>query len=572
MKISKNWAVALIILAGLAVYVNTFANRMFWDDNDFILHNDYVQNWKFFGKFFSENVIAGAGFVSNYWRPFLLAVFSLEYHFWGNSVYGYHIVNLLFHIAAAILLYEILRKAFKSKVLAFFTALVFVVHPLQTEAVTYVSGLGDSLSAFFMFWAIWAILRLREAASRKGFYFGLSILMSLAALLSKESAVVLPGLLALVVFFAADEQNRTLKDRFLEILKLIWPFALIIGIYIGLRATVLNFQGTFNFYLEKNDFSSSIFLRLLTFFRILMVYFKLLVWPHNLHMERTVEIARSIFAPDVLGGAILTLGLLILGFWAWKRLRQVSFGIFWFFAALFPMSNIMVPINGLLYEHWMYLPLIGIFFALAWSLLTLAEKWKAKTIIVWGLVAALACFAVLSIKRNRDWRDPISFYKQTLAYAPQSYRLINNLGMEYANVDQVKEAEETYLRAIAADDSQPVAYHNLANLYLNSGDFEKAEKYYALALERDPDFVFSATNLIGLYGREQKYDSAKAALEKYFGKRYDPVQIYRILANLAVANKNEAKALEFISKALELNPDDLDLIQASINLKAKINR
>src|SRR3989338_5256998 len=139
-------SIFLLVVLGFSSYTNTFQNEMFWDDDDGILKNQFVKDWQYFPKYFSENLIAGAGLESNYWRPALLSVFSLEWHLWGNSAPGYHFVNTSFHIADAILLFLILLYLFKSRPLALLTSLVFLVHPLQTEAVTYVSGLGDSLS------------------------------------------------------------------------------------------------------------------------------------------------------------------------------------------------------------------------------------------------------------------------------------------------------------------------------------------------------------------------------------------------------------------------------------------
>jgi len=153
--------ILLLVVVGFVLYTNSFPNQMFWDDDDCILKNQFIQNWQYFPKYFSENLIAGAGLLSNYWRPILLTAFSLEWHLWKDWAPGYHFVNTSFHITDAILLFFILLYIFKNRWLAFFTALVFLVHPLQTEAVTYVSGLGDSLSVFFMFLGILFYLKFR---------------------------------------------------------------------------------------------------------------------------------------------------------------------------------------------------------------------------------------------------------------------------------------------------------------------------------------------------------------------------------------------------------------------------
>jgi len=102
-----------LIIIGFLLYANSFANEMFWDDDDGILNNQYIKSWEHFPKYFSENLIAGAGLLSNYWRPMILTVFSVEWHLWQDWVLGYHFVNTSLHIADAILLFFILFYIFR---------------------------------------------------------------------------------------------------------------------------------------------------------------------------------------------------------------------------------------------------------------------------------------------------------------------------------------------------------------------------------------------------------------------------------------------------------------------------
>lgn len=183
--------------------------------------------------------------------------------------------------------------------------------------------------------------------------------MYIFALMSKETAVIMPALIVIVDFFSLD--NKDFKEKLKSIGKIISPFFILAGAYILLRATVLNFKNTFNLYNEENIFTSNFYIRLFTFFRILTVYFGLLFWPLNLHMERSVEIATSLNSFSVILGGLIFFGLLALTFSQLKRLPILSFGIFWFFISLAPTSNLLIPISGLLYEHWLYLPMIGIF-------------------------------------------------------------------------------------------------------------------------------------------------------------------------------------------------------------------
>lgn len=567
----KYLVIFLFIVIGFVLYANSFPNQMFWDDDDFILKNQFIQNWQYFPKYFSENVIAGAGLLSNYWRPMLLAVFSLEWHLWQDWSPGYHFVNTTFHITNAILLFFILFYLFKNRWLALLTSLVFLVHPLQTEAVTYVNSLGDSLSVFFIFLGILSYLKFRisnKKALQSGFYC-CSLLLYVLTLMSKETAIVMPALIFIADFFflARIQKNLSLKERLKKIIKAIWPFFVLAGLYILLRATALNFINTFNLYGEENVFTTNFHVRLFTFFKTLTVYFGLLFWPFNLHMERSVEIATSLFSPSVIFGGILFIGLLVLAFTKFKKWPILSFGIFWFFIGLAPTSNLLVPVSGLLYEHWLYLPLIGIFLALIWLGISLGKKYNLAKILLGLLIIFLIFLSVLTINRNRDWRDPITFYNQTLEYAPESYRVINNLGMAYADVNNYEKAEGTYKKAIALEPAGPVAYHNLGNTYRETGKNDLAIENFNKAIELDPWFIFSYNALGDLYLENKDYQKTRQVFERYLEVTDSKVETLFLLARIADEEKDFQGALDYLEEALIIQPQNQLIQTAIVNLK-----
>jgi hypothetical protein len=151
------------------------------------------------------------------------------------------------------------------------------------------------------------------------------------ALMAKETAFVTPLLIFIVdFFFLGQDKKLSLKDKLKKIIQTIWPFFALAGLYLLLRATILNFQNTFNLYNEENTFTTNWYFRLLTFFRILTVYFGLLFWPLNLHMERGVDIATGLGSFSVIFGAFLFFGLLAFGLSQFKKFPVLSFGILCF--------------------------------------------------------------------------------------------------------------------------------------------------------------------------------------------------------------------------------------------------
>jgi protein O-mannosyl-transferase len=547
----KNWQIILIIIIlGFAVFANTFQNQMFWDDDDNILNNTFVHSFSL-DKFFSENLIAGAGLSSNYWRPALLTIFSLEWQLWDTSVFGYHFVNTSIHILAAIALFYLLFRLFKHKLLAFLTTLIFLVHPAQTEAVTYISGLGDPLSGLFIFLGIIFYLRFRDsgkASSDNWDYFG-AIGMYVLALMSKDSAVVMPALVALVDFFYLPK-DLTTKEKLKIVARAIWPFFVVFGIYTLLRATSLNFINTFNLYNEQNEFTSNFFARLFTFFSVIARYFALMLFPINLHFEKVIPWATSLFASEkVFIGALITTGLLGIAFSQIKKSPVISFGIFWFLFRLFPHSNLLVPTSGLMHDHWLYMPLVGVFLALFWILLTYTNK----SITVLITILMLAFFSSQTIARNRDWKDPITFYNQTLEYSPDNYRVINNLGKSYAEANRQKEAIDIYTKAIELDPKVSVAHHNLGNSYLRTGQTEKAIEKFNEAIALQPDFIFSYNALAKYYLENGDYVKTRETYESFIPYAENPVEYLLLLRNIALEEKNNPKAKEYLEQALKLD-------------------
>jgi len=546
----------LLVFLGLLAYTNALPNQMFWDDEDNILNNVYVQDWHYFGKYFSENLIAGSGFLSNLWRPMVLFSHSLEWHLWQNWAPGYHFINICLHLVNAILVFLILKQWLKKPFLAWGVATFFLIHPIQTEAVTYVSGRGDVLSAFFVLSCLFFYSETKFILlflKRRLFYL-LALTSYFLALLTKETTIVLPLYLLLGEIFVWRERNKLPrskltrysdvtseefvslshssvqqagrysasrnKDKTLHYLTVsfgLLPFFLLSVIYLFLRVTVLNFQNTFNFYNKATFYTSHLWVRIFTFFKALTLYIGLLFWPMNLHMERILEIPTNFFQTPVAGGFTMLTLMIGIALLSWRRQPKYSLAIFWFLVGFIPTSGILVPINSLIYEHWLYLPMIG--FCLFWGLIAsnLIHKFPRLKSAIVALIIGFAVFCLIqTIRRNADWRNPITFYQNIIQYNQKSFKAWNNLGMAYAKVGDVKKAFWAYQKAIDLDPKQEsaVPYHNLANLYQSLGQNEEAIKNYEKALSIDEKFMFSYFNLVNLYLEQKKPSEAIKVLRK----------------------------------------------------------
>ncbi len=564
-------AVLLLILLGAAIYARSLPNEMFWDDDDFILKNRYVKDWHYFPKYFSENLVAGSFLNSNYWRPLLLIVFATEWHLWQDWTPGWHMVNTGFHIADAILLFFIIQLLFRNRALALCTALIFLTHPIQVETVVYVNSLGDSLSVFFIFLSILLYLKFRlsntNAALSRAYYF--SILFYPLALLSKESGILLPAFIGICDFVLLNPK-KTFLQRIGIILRALWPFAVIALIYIWLRATTLNFMNTFNFYNEDTEFTSNHWLRFMNFFQVLQIYFGLIFTPYDLRVERILDVPKTLFQPAVMFGGVVFTSLIAFAVGNWKKRPIVTFGILWFFIGLILTSNLFVAINALVYEHFLYVPLVGVAVILVWLAQNYAQRHGLQKTLAKAFILLLVVYSALSVKRIDEWRTAIGFYEDLIKHSPNSYRVINNLGMEYADKGIHDKAEITYLKAIAVDPKNPVAYHNIAGTYRDTGRVDPAIETFQKALELDPKFIFTYKSLAQIYYDRKDYPSTRRMLEEYFNRSDEKMQTIDLLLRVAMTEQNWQDARKYLLIEQTLVPNNPAITESIRTLDRKI--
>lgn len=507
---SQYFILLIFLVVGFAVYANSFVVPFFWDDNDNVVNNIYVTSWKYLSKYFSENLIAGSGLLSNYWRPFLLMSYSIDYHFFGLDKYWWHFVNISLHILNAFLIFLLIEFLAKNKWFAFLVSLIFLVHPVQTEAITMITARADPLFLFLILTSFFFYVKDKYPIGR--------IFLFILALLTKETAIILPALLILTEICFPKEGSP-----FKRVLLKIAPFLVLVGVYFLARLTILNFNNTLNFYNDNSAFASSILIRSLSFLKALSIYYSLLIFPFNLHMERFFEpiASMSFFLALIL---MTSIGVVVFSFWRRKSNSLYLFGIGWFFIALAPVSNILIPINRIIYEHWLYAPLVGffIFFIALWDEITARFKEKYAWIsnlrlgLLFSSVIIITLFCWLTINRNSDWRNPIIFFNNILKYNNKSLLAWNNLGMAYADDNNFNKAKEAYRQAIALDVKNQSAppHHNVGNIYKAEGRFKEAIEEYEKAISIDKKFFFSYNALLDLYLKINNQKAYSRILER----------------------------------------------------------
>lgn len=460
------WVFAFVLI----IYAPSLWASFIWDDEQFIYKNIDIRSFDL-SKIFSRNTVGGAGVASGYYRPITSLTFALDWLLSQGNPSWFHLMNIFWHFASGVTLAGFLGTMGMPVLIPI---IIFLLHPLQTEAVAYISGRGDPLSLFFGFFSMWTFALYVKHAERSNLLI-ISYAAFALALLSKESGVVFLGLAAFILVGHSGK-------RWLSILG--FGVVAIAGILLRLVIVGDNFGFHWN-----GAYGASMMIRIFTFSRVLPEYLRMIFVPFPLHMERFVPLVTSLLSPwPWISLGIIAL-ILLVGIKLEKKYRRLYwFGVFWFGIFLLPQSGILIPAPALLTEHWLYGSLAG--FGLAFYALWHSWGWKPMKFV--GLLI-LCIWLILGFRQSYLWADAIRFYEYTLRFS-KTARLHNNLGMHYIESGRFNEAEDQYLLAAGLGDYAQI-YYNLGNLYVASNRVNEAIIQYRKALEIDPQFTIARDQL-----------------------------------------------------------------------------
>ncbi|MEK9146226.1 MAG: tetratricopeptide repeat protein, partial [Elusimicrobiota bacterium] len=422
---------------------------------------------------------AGAGELTNYYRPLPVTLLLLQYQLWGPHPLGYHAFSILLHLAVTTLLF-LWTERIAGRKAAFWTALLFTLHPIHNETVNYADHFEGILAMVFGLGAL--LLRQKRR-------FCSLIALALSLLCKEEGAVFIP-IIALFEWYRPinnDEASGPWSRRFMGL----WPEFLVFSCYAGLRLTVFNFL-----HLPIGEFGAQqgayggLALRLLTFAKALVVYLRLLILPMGLHFDRDMPPASSPADPWAWGALVLGAAILSL-LWRWSA-KAGRWGLLWFLAALLPYCGLL-PFNNLLAEHFLYIPSAGIF--LTAVLLAEGPLGRLPRLLSCALVAALLGFyGAQGLRRNRDWQDPVRIYLSTLAGNPGSYRAANNLGTEYYRKGKLSDARSAFDASLRANPAYHPALNNVGAVVEAEGRLAEALQWYLRSAQAQPDYALAHKN------------------------------------------------------------------------------
>ena len=446
-------------------YSNILLGGFVFDDNIFIENNTQVKSLDIAGIYRSSTT-AGAGLSGdNFYRPNQQLIYATLHALFGLSPFWFHLVSILAHVINGFLLFLLFIRIGFARSQAVFGSALFLLHPILTQAVSYVSGLSEPL----VLMSILGTVILFDKS-----WFVASAVVFAVGLFSKENQSIAIGLVALLAYF------RYMRGE-LEA-----PKKIIVFIFSLLSLSFLYFlfrPGTLDF---SSYSAPELSTRLLTFLHVLPQYAKMLFWPLPLYYEKPYT-----FVPFFTPSSLLSIALIISGIWASfhsivKKRGEIFLGLGWFAVVMTPFLGI-VPMNAVYLEHWLYIPIIGIIICLIYFF-DFKKHWPIIFIV-------LILFGVRITFRNLEWGDPIKFYKNELRYTDNSARIYVNLGMEFAERGDCSSAMSLYRQAIGMNDTYPQTHHNLAVCLEETGDISGAKEEYLKALKINPYFPYSRAAL-----------------------------------------------------------------------------
>ncbi len=500
---------AVLVVSVFIAYANCFSNEFLFDDEFLIQKNAFLRSWSSFFDIFRASSTTGAGGVDSFYRPLQTVSYLFVFQIFGLSTFGFHLLNVTYHAVNSCLLMILGQRLGFGQKATFAASLLWALHPVHTEAVTYMSATADPL--YTLFCLLGCIALFPSFSWRRGL---LATFFFAAGLLSKEAAIVFPAL-AVACRFATAE--RPLSWRSYVFTTPLWMMAIL---YLIARKTILDFDESFTFYRTANIYTENFSVRLYTFFATLPSYLELLIFPRDLHMERRFPVFTEFTFFPVLTGLGLALGTFAQLVWSrGRRGHALAWGILWFWAAHVPHTGILIPVNAFFLEHWMYLPSIGLIIGSAESVGRVVEGRRMQ--IVLGCTVGLCAFALggATYMQNRVWRTPIEFYSNILRYNDQSPRIHNNIAIAYGDQKDDERAMKHYLRAIEIADEYPQTRYNLALLFLERNNLPEALKHLHRALEINPDFYHAYGKLFEIAKARGNEAEAKMYFDKFHEAR-----------------------------------------------------
>jgi hypothetical protein len=490
----KKKLILILIVIGFLVYFNSLFNGFVWDDEEQIINNEKVHSITNIPQFFQESTFNSGGSISlngTYYRPLMMTVFSIIYQLFGPRPFFYHLFQLGVHIINALLIFYLFTYLGFSSLLSFFLTTIFLIHPINTEAVSYISALQDVLYIFFGLIAILITIKNKHNNTKNILLINLFIFLGF---LTKETA----GFFILLILFYNFLYKR-------DNIKYFVFFIFIIGFYLILRL------GVAGIFFTKFHFAPiaqiSLKERILMIPAVLFYYLKTFFFPKDLAVMqhwliKTIDL-KNFFIP--LFFEVIFFSAL---FFLFKKSKKFIFFLFWFWILILPHLQIFA-LDMTVAERWFYGPMIGLLGTIG-AIFNFQQAVFKKLIPVFILIVFL--FSVRTIIRNKDWKNGLTLFSHDVQISKNSFDLENNLGVELFRVKKYDQAKIHFENSCRLSPTWWVNWNNLGAVYERKNNLKQAKKLYEKAIAYG-DYYLAYENYINILLKEKKYSEVKEFIE-----------------------------------------------------------
>ena len=553
----------LISLLGVLVFANHLNNPFQFDSVPYITNNANLKNPEALltTEFWKKNILE---------RGLLRMSVALNAHLDGFKPFGYHILSLAFHIFNALLLFFVLEKSFRRfkldemgwgnkriQSVAFFAAVLFLCHPIQTESVIYIMSRSEVLASTFYLIGFLLFQQLLERSSTSrlqyGFYFLIIFLVALVGFSVKQTLATLPAVMILYYLFSCP--NHSPAWQFLKKWK--WAILGIFSILAGLLFYKLFTDETFLIGPSRSEEMVGRAKYMLSQPSVIVFYYlKKLLFPINLNIDPDLEVVTSFLSLSFLIPA-LCITILLVGSLRLFKNRFIFFFLCWFFIILSPSSSI-VTLHDLAAEHRIYLASVGIFILLACGASEMTRKWgeTQPLQIVLIFCVFVGMLGVLTMKRNTDWQSELSLWQDTYQKSPHKLRPLINLARAHSMQGDTEKAIKYYQEALLKGPGVFATNYNLGDLYLTKGLVPDAIRHFLLASRIKPNIPETFAKLGEIYLSQNEFKLANSYFKH--AVELDP-RMSAVFKNLGVLNfyhlNNTQQGLVYFSRSLTLDPN-----------------
>ena len=550
------WSV--IVLLGLLIYGQSFQFGFVFDDNFFIVDNPYIKNfsqihsiWHFFP------MTRAMGFYS----------FALNYFFNQLHPQGYHVFNFIVHLISVGLVWALAGLLFKitkmpedsfTREMPFIIAVLFLVHPCQTQAVSYISQRFESMATVFYLGTIYCYLSARVSAKKEDtlmcpLFFGLAGFFTILGILTKEVVITVPAMILAsewILFPSrhSGPERRRISTRIYIILAaggalLYLLFSRLVHADLSLFLQSMHSQSHDGDVITPSRY-------FLTQMRVFLTFLRLLVLPIHQNLDYDYPASSGLLQPPLtLLGLCVMGGIILLIVKLRRSVPLIAFGLAW---VLITFSINLAPRMNVIFEHKLYLISFGFFLTTVVLLSHLVPNRRALMWILWCIILALA---FTSFQRNQVWKSEFTIWDDAVQKSPHKARPYTNRGRVYAQEGKMTQALADYNKAIEIYSNYEGVYYNRGNAYRAQGQLTQALADYNKAIEINPKYADAYNNRGGIYDKEGNFIQAISDYSKAIAINLQSAEGYYNRGTTYMKQGNLIQAMSDYNKAIAINPD-----------------